>query len=196
MSRAEPWIVEVEAGDEGHPRVLAPAVGVWSLRPAPGMLLGAGSPIGRLTILNERHELRLPAGIAGRVEGDALAPAEVAVEFGQTLFRLQPVEAGQGAAGVDAVAEQASDVEPGLLALRAPSHGVFYLRPSPQEPPFVAVGQCVRRGATIGLIEVMKTFNPIQFEGVGWPEQAEIVELRAGEGQEVRSGDILLVARP
>lgn len=196
MNRGEPWIVEVDTDDAGHARVLAPAVGVWNYRPAPGALLGAGSPIGRLTILNERHELRLPAGIAGRVEGDALQPAEVAVEFGQTLFRLQPVEAGQDVAAGEAAAAQADDVEPGLLALRAPSHGVFYLRPSPQEPPFVAVGQRVSLGATIGLIEVMKTFNPIQFEGVGWPDEAEIVELRAGEGQEVLSGDILIVAKP
>ena len=47
----------------------------------------------------------------------------------------------------------------------APLDGQFYLRPSPDAPPFVTPGQRVEPGATIGLIEVMKFYYPVRYEG-------------------------------
>jgi len=43
----------------------------------------------------------------------------------------------------------------------APIPGIFYRSPSPGEPPFKVDGDTVAAGDTIGLIEVMKTFNPV-----------------------------------
>jgi biotin carboxyl carrier protein len=48
----------------------------------------------------------------------------------------------------------------------APTNGVFYGRPAPDAEPFVRVGERIAIGQPIGLIEVMKTFNQILFEGV------------------------------
>lgn len=42
--------------------------------------------------------------------------------------------------------------------INAPSVGVFYTAKSPQEPPFVKVGDRVKKGDVVGVIEVMKTF--------------------------------------
>ncbi|WP_342641400.1 acetyl-CoA carboxylase [Rhodoligotrophos ferricapiens] len=44
----------------------------------------------------------------------------------------------------------------------APLPGVFYRRPSPAEPPFAEEGGAIEAGATIGLVEVMKSFYPVE----------------------------------
>jgi len=49
----------------------------------------------------------------------------------------------------------------GAVAVRAPMLGTFYRAPSPGEGPFVEVGQHVKAGDTVCLIEVMKLFNSI-----------------------------------
>ncbi len=48
-----------------------------------------------------------------------------------------------------------------------PLPGTFYRRPSPDQPPFKAVGDAVAPGDTVGLVEVMKTFVPITAELAG-----------------------------
>lgn len=44
----------------------------------------------------------------------------------------------------------------------APTGGTFYSRPSPDAPPYVAAGQHVEEGDVVGLLEVMKMFNPVR----------------------------------
>ncbi|MFK8076442.1 MAG: acetyl-CoA carboxylase [Granulosicoccus sp.] len=39
--------------------------------------------------------------------------------------------------------------------------GVFYRKPSPDEPNFINEGDAIKKGDVIGLIEVMKTFHPV-----------------------------------
>lgn len=47
------------------------------------------------------------------------------------------------------------------LEIRSPLPGTFYRASSPDTPPFKAEGDAVAAGDTIGLIEVMKTFQQI-----------------------------------
>jgi acetyl-CoA carboxylase biotin carboxyl carrier protein len=51
--------------------------------------------------------------------------------------------------------------------LCAPLSGIIYLRPSPNQPPFVVVGQVISAGATVCVIEAMKTFSEIRAERDG-----------------------------
>ncbi|MFC6204530.1 MULTISPECIES: acetyl-CoA carboxylase biotin carboxyl carrier protein [Psychrobacter] len=44
----------------------------------------------------------------------------------------------------------------------SPMVGVFYSAPTPNDPPFVKVGQQVKAGDTIGIIEAMKIMNPLE----------------------------------
>ena len=46
--------------------------------------------------------------------------------------------------------------------VKSPMVGTFYSKPSPEDPPFVAVGQNVKKGDTLCLIEVMKLFTTIE----------------------------------
>lgn len=52
-------------------------------------------------------------------------------------------------------------------AVRSPMVGTFYASPSPDAPPYVRVGQSVKAGETIGIIEAMKMFNPIEADVSG-----------------------------
>ena len=56
--------------------------------------------------------------------------------------------------------EELEEIEE-LLCVKAPIVGTFYTAPSPNDPPFVKVGDKVKKGDTIGLIEAMKIMNEI-----------------------------------
>ena len=190
----------VDHEDDGALRVLAPCVGWWSEIPHHGALLGPGSPIGRLYQLNRRFRLVLPDGASGRVTDGLPTHRVTPVEYGQLLFRLAPVRAdGLGEVASD---EQATlghpagvDLPPGTRAIVSPTDGVFYRKSAPEAPPFVEVGQRIRVGQAIGMVEVMKTFNQILYQGPGFPDQAEVVEVRLQDAEEVRAGQVLVVVR-
>ncbi len=47
------------------------------------------------------------------------------------------------------------------LPIKAPLVGTFYEAPSPDQPPFVKLGQSVKKGDTLFIIEAMKVMNEI-----------------------------------
>lgn len=83
---------------------------------------------------------------------------------------VMPVAAPAPAAGAEAQAasqEQAAPRKEGALVL-SPTVGVFYASPSPDARPFVEVGDQVKKGDTLCIIEAMKLMNEIEseFDGV------------------------------
>jgi acetyl-CoA carboxylase biotin carboxyl carrier protein len=77
------------------------------------------------------------------------------------------------------------------LPIIAPLTGVYYAAPSPAEPPFVSVGDVVRVGQVVALIEAMKVFNEVQVEVAGC-----VTAIVASNGNVVRKGDVLLRVEP
>lgn len=69
----------------------------------------------------------------------------------------------------------------------APLSGIVYLGPSPDAPPFVAIGQAVKTGATLCTVEAMKMFNPVTAERDGVIEAVFVTT-----GDEVAAGQPLL----
>ncbi|HSE07574.1 MAG TPA: acetyl-CoA carboxylase [Nocardioidaceae bacterium] len=65
--------------------------------------------------------------------------------------------------------------------------GTFYTRESPTTEPFVTVGGQVSAGDTVGLIEVMKMFNPVVSEVSG-----KVVEVCVEAEDPVDVGDVLI----
>jgi acetyl-CoA carboxylase biotin carboxyl carrier protein len=192
-------IAKVERDDAGTFRVLAPKVGVWSDHPHAGALLGPGSRAGTIRHLNRRFVVILPEGTAGQVSAGLPHDREVAVEYGQSLFELSPVlreavlAVGEDAAIVGHPA--GAGLAEGTRAVVSPTDGVFYRGPSPGAPPFAEAGKEIRSGDPVGLVEVMKTFNQILYGGPGFPERATVVEVRCGDAEEVRAGQVLVVVR-
>lgn len=60
-----------------------------------------------------------------------------------------------------APAVDAAPPAPGTLPVVAPLVGVFYRASSPGAKPFVAIGDTVERGQTIGIVEAMKVMNEV-----------------------------------
>ena len=72
----------------------------------------------------------------------------------------------------------------------APMVGVFYLAPSPDAEPFVKVGQSVKKGDTVCIIEAMKLMNEIQAE-----EDGVITEVLAKNGDIIEFGQPLFAIK-
>ena len=70
--------------------------------------------------------------------------------------------------------------------IKSPMVGIFYASPSPEAEPFVKVGQKVKKGDTLCIIEAMKLMNDVVAE-----EDGEIVEICAENGALVEFGQIL-----
>lgn len=86
-----------------------------------------------------------------------------------------------------ATAGPASEPEP-AGALRAPMVGTVYLAPEPGAKPFVAMGDEVREGQTLLIIEAMKVMNPIRA-----PRGGRVTQLLIHNGDPVEFGELLLV---
>lgn len=77
------------------------------------------------------------------------------------------------------------------LVVKSPIVGTFYRSPDPNSPPFVNVGDRVRVGQVLCIIEAMKLMNEIEAETAG-----EIVQVHPENGQPVQYGDPLFTIKP
>lgn len=73
-----------------------------------------------------------------------------------------------------------SPAKPDGHVVASPMVGTFYMSPSPDSPPFVKVGQAVKIGDPLCIIEAMKIMNPIEADRAG-----TVVSILADNGQPV-----------
>jgi biotin carboxyl carrier protein len=157
---------------------------------APGDLIQEGTVLGVLRVLNTRFALVAPEGTAGLVSsvssrGGVGYQSELLTYRSGLQTGLSGTSVSVGSSGTH---KPSSGVE-----VKAPIDGIFYCRPTPDDPAFVSVGDTLVAGQTLGLVEVMKTFNPVKFEGGGLPESATLVKVSVRDHQEVAAGQILFV---
>jgi acetyl-CoA carboxylase biotin carboxyl carrier protein len=86
-----------------------------------------------------------------------------------------------------APAQPAAAAEP-RGAVKSPMVGTVYLAPQPGAPPFVAVGDTVRDGQVLLLIEAMKVMNQIHA-----PSAGRVSQILVADGAPVEYGQVLLV---
>ena len=112
----------------------------------------AGTGLSEVKI--ETEELRLTVRREGKVTRvvEAAAPAPAPAT---------PAPASQPAAPAP---ESSSDDESRYVAIKSPMIGTFYRAPNPESDPFVNVGDKVKAGQTVCIIEAMKLFNEIESE--------------------------------
>jgi acetyl-CoA carboxylase biotin carboxyl carrier protein len=84
-----------------------------------------------------------------------------------------------------------SPVESGLTIVKSPIVGTFYRSPDPNSAPFVNIGDFVKIGQVLCIIEAMKLMNEIEAEVAG-----EIVKVHHETGQPVQFGEPLFTVRP
>lgn len=95
-----------------------------------------------------------------------------------------PASGGESAPGSAERADPAA--HPG--AVTSPMVGTAYHAPEPGAPPFVKVGDQVREGQTLLIVEAMKTMNPIPA-----PQAGTVREILVANAQPVEFGETLMV---
>jgi len=78
-----------------------------------------------------------------------------------------------------------------LHVIKAPMVGIFYRSPSPDQPPFVEVGNTVNENDTLCLIEVMKVFNTIKA-----PCKGRVVDIKVTNEEMVEYNQVLIAIEP
>ena len=112
-----------------------------------------------------------------------------AAPAGQATYMMPaaaPMPMAAPAAGTSSV--DLDDDEPEGHAVKAPMVGTFYRSSSPGAEPFVEVGQTVKEGDTLCIIEAMKLLNEIEADASG-TIKAILVE----NGQPVEFGEPLFI---
>ncbi|MDX1695257.1 MAG: acetyl-CoA carboxylase biotin carboxyl carrier protein, partial [Ketobacteraceae bacterium] len=79
----------------------------------------------------------------------------------------QPAPAPASASAQEAVASEPASSEPEGYKLRSPMVGTFYRSPTPDAKPYVEVGQTVKAGDTLCIVEAMKMMNQIEADRSG-----------------------------
>jgi acetyl-CoA carboxylase biotin carboxyl carrier protein len=85
----------------------------------------------------------------------------------------------------------APEVVPPGQVVASPFVGTFYRASSPENPPFVELGQTVRKGQTLCIVEAMKLMNEIESELSG-----KVLEILVQNGQPVEFGQPLFRIEP
>ena len=106
-----------------------------------------------------RHSQHAPPTMISHV---AHMPAPVAADH----ERRAAAQAMPAIAATASEAQIGKDVPDGHM-IRSPMVGTYYASPNPDSPAFVKVGQTVKAGETLGIIEAMKMFNPIEADVSG-----------------------------
>lgn len=91
----------------------------------------------------------------------------------------QPVSAVPAVQPAETAAPAVPEEKEGVY-VKSPAVGVFYAAPAPGSKPFVSIGDTVRAGDTLCIIEAMKLMNEITCETDG-----RIAEICVGNGQVV-----------
>lgn len=121
------------------------------------------------------QQVMLPPAAYGQYPQPAPAPAAVAAP------------APAAAAPAAAAAAPASNQH----IVKSPMVGTFYRSPSPEAPAFVEVGDAVKAGQTVCIIEAMKLMNELEAEVNG-----RVVRILVENGDPVEYGQPLVELEP
>ncbi|MCW3844313.1 acetyl-CoA carboxylase biotin carboxyl carrier protein [Micromonospora yasonensis] len=135
-----------------------------------------------------RHARRLVAELAGPVRRVRLRSGETVLEVewhgpAAPAPRTEP----------EPVAEPVAQPTPTTdrRAVRAPVVGTFYRSPEPGAPPFVAVGDLVRPGQVVGIVEAMKLMNEVTADQAG-----RVADVLVEDGKPVEYDQPLIALEP
>ncbi len=124
------------------------------------------------------------------VEQEGLAEIEVHVGESQVIVRTSEALASSSlrSQASEDQAQYGPELDEHHIPVLSPLAGVFYRGPSSDVEPFVAIGDEVVYGDTVGLIEAMKLFNEVPAPATG-----VIGTILAEDGQQVAADEVLMI---
>ncbi len=142
--------------------------------------------ISELTLKNDQFELTVKKGGQALTNTTTIAmPTTTPVSI--TPTPITPVDPVEPITDLSSP----SPLEKKWKEITSPMVGTFYRSPTPDESPFVEVGERISSGQTVCIIEAMKLMNEIEAEFSG-----EIMEVLVENGQPVEYGQTLMWVNP
>ncbi|TLD82705.1 acetyl-CoA carboxylase biotin carboxyl carrier protein [Helicobacter sp. MIT 11-5569] len=138
------------------------------------------STLNRLSITQETTKIKLEKGI-----GSVNAPV---APVSSPVVQAAPSQVTQSLPQAAPVATAPAPVTPSGDTINSPMVGTFYRCPSPNAPAYVNVGDKVKKGQTLGIIEAMKIMNEIEAEF-----DCKILEIIPNDAQPVEYNSPLFV---
>lgn len=146
----------------------------------------------KLTIKSE-----MPKG-RGKKEEQVVQTIQVPAAMPQAMVQAAPVAASAPApapaaapAPAPAPAPTPAEDTSNLIEVKSPMIGTFYRRPSPDKDVFAEVGDVIKPGDTVCVIEAMKLFNEIEAE-----VQGKIVKVLVDDNSPVEYDQPLFLIDP
>ncbi len=102
------------------------------------------------------------------------------------VMGLENIQTVENAAAVNTANAQADNSEPEGMIVKSPLVGTFYAAPAEDADPFVSVGDPVKKGQTLAIVEAMKLMNEIESDFDG-----KVAEIYVENGQAVEYGQPL-----
>ena len=122
-----------------------------------------------------------------KIKIKAAAPAPVIAAAPSAVAAPAASAAPAAAAAAETETAPADDLPAGTQ-VKSPLVGTFYSAPSPDEPPFVLVGQEVKEGDTLCIIEAMKVMNEIKA-----PCSGKVIRIMVQPGEMVEYNQLLCI---
>ena len=118
--------------------------------------------------------------------------AEIEVREGESVVEVKTAEALRGVGrlgpGDAEHGQYGTELDEHHIPVLSPVAGVFYRSASPDTEPFVALGDEVVHGDTVGVVEAMKLFNEVPA-----PAGGVIISILARNGQQVAADEVLMI---
>jgi acetyl-CoA carboxylase biotin carboxyl carrier protein len=143
----------------------------------------AANNITELTLKNADFELTVS-------QGNRLVMREsISTTTADINPQLTSVPTSEPQPAIDRVAPTTIDKK--WVEIKSPMVGTFYRSPAPDEAPFASIGDRIRVGQTVCIIEAMKLMNEIEAESAG-----QVVEVLVENGQPIEFGQTLMYVNP
>ena len=137
--------------------------------------LVSDNQLSEITLEDGDKAITIKKGVQGAVVMQPAAPAMSA-----------PAVQATAAAESAPAAIQTSDTPKGT-PITSPMVGAFYAAPSPGSEPYVKVGDVVKAGQVVCIVEAMKLMNEIESEVSG-----KVVQICVEDGQSVEYGQVMM----
>ncbi|MEO1475898.1 MAG: acetyl-CoA carboxylase biotin carboxyl carrier protein [Pseudomonadota bacterium] len=127
-------------------------------------------------------------GLRIRVSKPAVTVAATVPAAPQASLPVAPMAPPAAAMTTETTLPAAADTAIPANAVTSPMVGTAYLSSEPGTKPFISVGDKVKAGDTLLLVEAMKTFNPVDA-----PTNGTVTAILVGDAQPVEYGEALVV---